>query len=80
MSLLLVCVLVVFAAHGNSASECGTALPKVQEKVSHGDLAAPGRWPWAVYVIIKNSFCTGSLISSRFVLTAQHCVGAKTDP
>jgi hypothetical protein len=36
--------------------------------------AARGQFPWQVALIIDNAwFCGGSLISSRWVLSAAHC-------
>ncbi|KAH7694789.1 tryptase-like protein, partial [Aphelenchoides avenae] len=53
--------------------------------ISHGDVAAEGRWPWVVAIFYTGSilpsgfYCTGSLISNRYVLTAQHCTMRTND-
>jgi secreted trypsin-like serine protease len=43
-----------------------------------GTTAAPNQWPWQVRLFRDSTddtgFCGGSLISSRWVLTAAHCV------
>ncbi|XP_037074495.1 serine protease filzig-like [Pollicipes pollicipes] len=61
--------------------ECGLAGPAVQARVFGGEDALPGSYPWVVYLISdsprgpeKTTYCTGSLISRRWVLTAAHCV------
>ncbi|KAH7713737.1 Ovochymase-1, partial [Aphelenchoides avenae] len=63
-----------------SASECGIAhRPKHNgvEKVAGGYAAEQWRWPWAAALRIG---CSGTLISSRHVLTAGHCYHADKDP
>lgn len=50
-----------------------------QSRISGGTIASPTDIPWAVGVLIHggtsgHSFCTGTLISARFVLTAANCV------
>ncbi|XP_062549425.1 serine protease 1-like [Armigeres subalbatus] len=55
-----------------------------QSRISGGTLASPTDIPWAVGVLIHggtsgHSFCTGTLISARFVLTAANCVQGETD-
>ncbi|NXD84740.1 FA7 factor, partial [Halcyon senegalensis] len=47
-------------------------------RITGGTLCHRGHCPWQVIVLIRNSkdigFCGGSLISSRWVVTAAHCL------
>ncbi|XP_053696496.1 CLIP domain-containing serine protease B15-like [Sabethes cyaneus] len=59
-------------------AECGTL--DVGRRIFGGNVTEHGQHPWAVvliYNIGRNKFapeCSGSLINSRFVLTAAHCI------
>ncbi|XP_023726958.1 brachyurin-like, partial [Cryptotermes secundus] len=45
-------------------------------RITGGISAERGQFPWQVGLIIGgSSFCGGSLISERWVLTAAHCAG-----
>jgi hypothetical protein len=52
-------------------------------RIIRGDLAAPSDFPWAVGLVISftldNGWCSGSLVSRTFVLSAGSCfVGSET--
>ncbi|KAK6621253.1 hypothetical protein RUM43_011559 [Polyplax serrata] len=59
--------------------ECGTPSIQPSPLITHGQLTSRGQWPWHV-ALYKNVgtdltfFCGGSLINSKYVLTAAHCV------
>lgn len=47
------------------------------QRIAGGYTPHPSQWPWATALVVKgttDSFCTGTLIDARRVLTAAHCV------
>uniref|UniRef100_A0A914XX46 Peptidase S1 domain-containing protein n=1 Tax=Panagrolaimus superbus TaxID=310955 RepID=A0A914XX46_9BILA len=45
-----------------------------QFKVAMGIRAMPGQFPWVVALGDEQAYCTGTIISSRHIITAAHCV------
>jgi len=55
--------------------ECGREGPSRHDKIYGGVEASPNQWPWMTAIFINgHSFCGGSIISERFILTAAHCI------
>jgi secreted trypsin-like serine protease len=51
-------------------------------KIIGGEPAEPGKDPWQVALIAANGvqFCSGSMITTEFVVTVAHCVDQSTKP
>ncbi len=81
--LLFVSLLIVLLLHfkfiGISANECGT-VEYIDPKIVRGTATVRGAWPFlaALYYVEQSKFfCGGTLISSKNILTAAHCVQQK---
>lgn len=53
--------------------------PGLNVKISNGASAVDGQFPWAARLAIfisSNSYyqCSGSLISTKFIVSARHCI------
>ncbi|XP_069702007.1 brachyurin-like [Periplaneta americana] len=49
----------------------------VSSRITNGQIASRGQFPWQVALLVDNSwFCGGSVISNQWVLTAAHCAGS----
>lgn len=52
----------------------------VDNRIVGGDVSVAGAWPWIVQLSDKyGQYCTGVIVSSHFILTAQPCV-LNTEP
>ena len=63
-------------------SKCGIVnFSSTDQRVTFGEDANPGDWPWMARLLYQKNrhmsnttFCSGTIVSSRHVVTAAHCV------
>nr|XP_022904317.1 modular serine protease-like [Onthophagus taurus] len=60
---------------GSCDAECGLKRVNAQTLIIGGSQAQPGEYPWivAIYDNTNTHICGGSIISTRFVVSAAHC-------
>merc|ERR1712241_399961 len=54
-------------------ADCGIPNAKSNNKIVGGQEATPHQFPWQVGLFFDGYFCGGSIISSKYILTAAHC-------
>ncbi|UJR23669.1 hypothetical protein I4U23_026653 [Adineta vaga] len=58
-----------------SSSTCGRqSITPTTQRIVGGIEATPNSWPWIVSLQVRDHFCGGTLIDTRHVLTAAHCL------
>eukprot|EP00112_Aurelia_sp_Birch-Aquarium-sp1_P011049 Seg2332.1 transcript_id=Seg2332.1/GoldUCD/mRNA.D3Y31 product="Chymotrypsin-like elastase family member 2A" protein_id=Seg2332.1/GoldUCD/D3Y31 len=67
---------------GGGSGSCGRSSVQ-QSRIISGSDSRPGAWPWmaSLWMYKRSHICGGSLLNSRWILTASHCVvgtGAST--
>jgi secreted trypsin-like serine protease len=58
-----------------SVNNCGRqSITPTTQRIVGGVEAIPNSWPWTVSLQLRGHFCGGTLIDTRHVLTAAHCL------
>ncbi|KAJ3657790.1 hypothetical protein Zmor_009570 [Zophobas morio] len=77
-SLRVFVIFVIFANASTLANPVLKPLKKPEPRIINGDEASSGQFPWQAALYItrpgETTWCGGALISSRWILTAGHCV------
>ena len=66
----------MYFSAGPQPGDCGVPaiMPSVNTRIVNGETAIPHSWPWQVSLQSGGDhFCGGSLINSRWVVSAAHC-------
>jgi secreted trypsin-like serine protease len=58
-----------------TVNNCGRqSVTPTNQRIVGGVEAIPNSWPWTVSLQLRDHFCGGTLIDTRHVLTAAHCL------
>jgi secreted trypsin-like serine protease len=58
-----------------TVNNCGRqSITPSSQRIVGGAEAIPHSWPWIVSLQVRDHFCGGTLIDTRHVLTAAHCL------
>lgn len=66
---------------GGSGGACFCGVKNEASRITGGSEAAPNEYPWQVALINKAGsyqFCGGSIVNSKYVVTAAHCTAGST--
>lgn len=85
--ILVLCIVlgVVYAAANIEYNEFVTSLEnEVENRIVGGKNAKKGQFPYQIslrHILYRHHFCGGSILNSRFLITAAHCTkGMNSDP
>jgi secreted trypsin-like serine protease len=76
-NIILLCIPLVWGSPFQMSSFKSTPLKDIESRIINGEQAVLGQFPWQVAMYFDGNymwFCSGSVISEEWILTAGHCV------
>ncbi|CAH1365736.1 hypothetical protein MTP99_002005 [Tenebrio molitor] len=76
-NIILLCIPLVWGSPFQIGSFKSTPLKDIESRIINGEQAILGQFPWQVAMYFDGNymwFCSGSVISEEWILTAGHCV------